>query len=133
MKYKVGDRVRIKSLDWYDENKDKNGHVKCGTATFDVNMQIYCGSITTIYAVDEIGYDLDVDWGQNVWTDEMIEGLVEEECNCITVDDIPDTIQYQTSSACIHNGFYGYSDSEGGIINNNIKTNNYGRENYRSN
>jgi hypothetical protein len=79
MRFKVGDKVRIKSLDWYNENKDKNGHVKCGTATFDVNMQIYCGSITTIYAVDEIGYDLDVDWGQNVWTDEMIEGLVEEE------------------------------------------------------
>jgi hypothetical protein len=95
MKYKEGDRVKIKSIDWYNENKDKNGHVKCGTATFDVNMQIYCGSITTIYAVDEIGYDLDVDWGQNVWTDEMIEGLVEEETKpkMVSLDDVCDWIE----------------------------------------
>ena len=27
LKYKIGDRVRIKSIDWYNENKDKNGYI----------------------------------------------------------------------------------------------------------
>ena len=27
MRFKVGDKVRIKSFDWYNENKDKDGFV----------------------------------------------------------------------------------------------------------
>ena len=78
MKYEVGDKVRIKSLDWYNNNKDEYGYINCGSRSFFTKMRDYCGKIVTIkkicktncYHLEE--YDFD-------WTDEMIEGLVEEE------------------------------------------------------
>ena len=78
MKYNVGDKVRIKSLDWYNENKDEYGYIDCGSRAFFTKMSDWCSKIATIkeicktncYHLEE--YDFD-------WTDEMIEGLVEEE------------------------------------------------------
>jgi hypothetical protein len=84
MKYKVGDRVRIKSIDWYNENKDKDGLVivEPSTHVFIPEMLEHCGKIVTIKNVFEdnnckaVYYMKEIDWD---WTDEMIEGLVEEE------------------------------------------------------
>lgn len=80
MKYNVGDKVRIKSLDWYNENKDKDGFVDFSTSVFVPGMSQFCGKIVTIedvfeeedvvYCMEGIDYD---------WTNEMFEGLVEEE------------------------------------------------------
>ena len=79
MKYNIGDKVRIKSLDWYNENKDpKHGFVYLGNGIcFYSHMSKYCGKTMTIseifgcyYVMTEHGYDN--------WTDEMIEELVEE-------------------------------------------------------
>ena len=75
MRFKVGDRVRIKSLDWYNENKDKYGDVNF----FIEEMSKFCGEIMTIKHISEVSYimeESDIAYG---WTDEMIEGLVEEE------------------------------------------------------
>ena len=80
MKYKVNDLVRIKSLDWYNKNKNKTGDVPCGEYDFVSDMSVFCGKILTI----------DVDFGNKtylmkednngfIFTDEMIEGLMEEE------------------------------------------------------
>ena len=30
MKHKAGDKVRTKSIEWYENNKDKSGIVVCG-------------------------------------------------------------------------------------------------------
>ena len=75
MKYKVGDKVRIKSLDWYNENKD--------------NLSFYTDSMALCFANEIVTiksygrypdtYRIDEDEGDFLWTDEMIEGLVEEE------------------------------------------------------
>ena len=80
LKYNEGDKVRIKSLDWYNKNKNKTGVVPCGEYDFVSDMSVFCGKILTI----------DVDFGNKtylmkednngfIFTIEMIEGLMEEE------------------------------------------------------
>ena len=81
MRYKVGDRVRIKSLDWYEKNKDEFGAVllENGNYLFFESDTIWCGKVITIVNVclDEY-YTIAEDFGKHRWTDEMIEGVIEE-------------------------------------------------------
>ena len=80
MRFKVGDRVRIKSLDWYNKNKDKAGDVPCGEYDFVSQMSVFCGKILTIDVDFEDGtYLMKEDTDGFVFEDEMIEGLAEEE------------------------------------------------------
>lgn len=81
MKYKVGDKVRIKSLDWYNKNKDEYGYVRFDELPFTPEHSKYCGCEFTISAVYEFAllspaYILKCNGYE--WTDEMIEGLVEK-------------------------------------------------------
>ena len=72
MKYKVGDKVKIKSLDWYKANKNKKGNT-----TFYRNstytMSYYCGKIAKIINVKDKSYSINLDNGLYSWTDEMFE------------------------------------------------------------
>ena len=79
MKYKVGDKVRIKSLDWYYENRDKIGQIDCGSACFIPLMETFCGQIVTISSILPMleVYRIKEDDGEFNWTDEMIERLAE--------------------------------------------------------
>ena len=80
MKYKVGDKVRIKSLDWYNKNKDEFGNIDINdNFTFYKDRSVYCGTIVTISVVYDDSYLVKEDNGGYFWIDEMIEGLVEEE------------------------------------------------------
>ena len=76
MNYKVGDKVRIKSLDWYNKNKEKmNPTVAC-----------YCGKEFTIIDIVNITikdkgqrYVVKLgNHGKRYLRDEMIECKVEE-------------------------------------------------------
>lgn len=80
MRFKVGDCVRVKSIDWYKENRNDINEVKCGVSVFVPAMTTYCGYICTISEVFEIQkvYHIIEDSGLYTWTDEMIEGLAEE-------------------------------------------------------
>ena len=81
MRYKVGDKVRIKSLDQYYKNRDKIDQVDCGNACFIRSMTTLCEKIVTISSVLptlEV-YRIKEDDGIFNWTDEMFEGLLEEE------------------------------------------------------
>lgn len=77
MKYKVGEKIRIKSIDWYNKNKDREGYVNFNqNESFSPFMSKYCGKIATIKSVDSIFqyYDIDIDKeGAWEWTDDMFD------------------------------------------------------------
>ena len=100
MKYKVGDKVRIKSLDWYNENKNKIGFICFNDANFIPEMSRYCGEILTINQIVEEYKQYLVSECAFSWTDEMIERLVEEE-----VDLIPKFGEYSTGEYCHEQSF----------------------------
>ena len=79
--YKVGDKVRIKSLDWYNECKSKVlGTVYDITPRFIEGMSKYCGQVATIIEiVTGHAYKISLDSGCYDWSGDAFEGLVEEE------------------------------------------------------
>ena len=80
MKYKAGDKVRIKSLDWYNTNKNDFGLIFCNNICFDEKMSEFCGKTVTIVAQrDNKYYYIMEDNCLSFWTDEMIEGLADVE------------------------------------------------------
>lgn len=76
-KYKIGDKVRIKSIDWYNKYKDKDSGVLCGEFVFLEDMKKFCSEILTIQEDVDDGYLMLEDNHGYVWTDEMFECLVE--------------------------------------------------------
>ena len=81
-KYKIGDKVRIKSLDWYNKNKDSNGDIEFEDGWhFTKPMSKFCGKEMIIERISHAVNPPHYMMRDNIfaWTDEMIEGLVEEE------------------------------------------------------
>ena len=80
MRYKVGDKVKIKSLDWYKTYKDECDVVYCGDILFIESMSKYCGKVLTIdriFNFNTTTYEMLEDSNEFNWTDDMIECLVE--------------------------------------------------------
>lgn len=75
-KYKIGDKVKVRSIVWYDCYKNVEGNITCGSNTFTSNMKIYCGCYLTIKSVWEDTQDYYVEENNFTWTDEMFEGKV---------------------------------------------------------
>lgn len=78
MKYKAGDKVRIRSKEWYESHKNKFGKIWTdslsgeGVVCFDQDNAKYCGKEVIIFSVESENYVL-----RGIpykWTDEMIEG-----------------------------------------------------------
>lgn len=65
MKYKVGDKVRIKSIKIFHEDDSSYG--------FTPGMSKLCGKIATITDVHLGFYYIDIDKNNYCWTDEMLE------------------------------------------------------------
>ena len=79
LKFKIGDKVRIKGFDWYYKNMDETGDIECSNNIwFYREMSKFCGKVMTISHVRADHYTM-VDDFIGYWTDEMIECKVEEE------------------------------------------------------
>ena len=80
-KLELGQKVTIKSVDWYNSNKDiDNGSIKLTTEVFVEDMSEYCGKTATIVDVfkdfdgeGDIMYRIDLDNRGWNWTEEMFE------------------------------------------------------------
>ena len=89
MKYNKGDKVRIKSIDWYNQmlsipnklvwsNKLTNEFIGiwCGSYIFTREMCSFCSSVMTIKEVGEDYYIMEEDIYNKKFTDEMISDAV---------------------------------------------------------
>ena len=77
-KLELGQKVTIKSLDWYVSNKDYyTGVIKLTAETFVEDMAEYCGKTATIVDVfkdeENFLYRIDLDNRSWNWSDEMFE------------------------------------------------------------
>jgi len=73
MKYKVGDKVKIRSKEWYEKSKDEYGDVECDSDIFIGAMNVYCGMDAIIKADEDGRYSLDIDSMKWHWSEEMFE------------------------------------------------------------
>ena len=81
MKYKPGDRVRVKSLDWYNTNKNSEGAIiSHDWHIFDESMSEFCGKVVTIVYYNSRGdcYEIKEDGKVKYWSDDMFEGIAIE-------------------------------------------------------
>ena len=85
MKYKVGDKVRIKSLEWYKSaDKNEDGHIEgYNGVLFTMGMTKYCGCDAKIIEVRSSsewkGFaKLDIDGCDWSWYDWMFEENISE-------------------------------------------------------
>ena len=75
MRYRAGNKVRIKSLDWYNENKGMNGLV----GLFTPNMVKLCGMVVTLDTAYNGKYTAIEEEAKGYYLDDsMIEGLADD-------------------------------------------------------
>ena len=78
MKHEVGEVVQIRSLDWYDKNKDNFGIISKHYGNFTPSMSAFCGRITEIKNISDeygfkAGYYIKLDDKNSIWQDWMFE------------------------------------------------------------
>ena len=111
MKYKVGDKVRIKSKEWWDaQPKNEHGNVRCGSDTFTDTMICMCGKVVEITDVLEDTYFIK-EYGYN-WTDEMFDDSYNPEKSILSeemIKDIAEVVKKHNLGVCV-------SENDGKLI-----------------
>ena len=99
MKYKIGDKVKIR-----EDLEVGKGYNDC---TFIKDMEQYKGKIATIYyCYNDDSYDIDLDGGAWFWTDGMLEDVIESENKDEKTVDIGYYLEY-CGHRVIQNVYYG--------------------------
>lgn len=80
MRYNAGDVLRVKSLEWFKENRKYDSYfcdfrVNCGKFYFHADMTPFLGKVITIRSVGSGYYNGVEDNCRFYWTDEMFEEL----------------------------------------------------------
>ena len=70
--HKVGERVRIRSKEWFDKEFKKLRFIVMG-ANLTKEHRTYCGHEATITHAAPWGYRIDIDEGRYFWDDFMFE------------------------------------------------------------
>lgn len=72
---KTGDKVTVKSLEWYNAHKDKNGRVDNNGKGFYFMPEHakYCGTTATVIDVYAGSYKISADNGKMWWEEWMFE------------------------------------------------------------
>lgn len=114
MKHKVGDKVRIKSKEWWDaQPKDEYGSVECGKDTFTDYMTCMCGKIVEIKDILDTScdlYSIKEHWAN--WTDEMFDDLYNPEKSILSeemIKDIAEVVKKHNLGVCV-------SENDGKLI-----------------
>ena len=98
-KLEVGQKVTIKSLDWYNANKNEDtGAIILDAEVFVEEMAEYCGKTATILDAfkdldgesDAIMYRIDLDnrgwnWTEEMFEPEMVEDVRIQKNNCSVI------------------------------------------------
>lgn len=106
LKYKVGDRVRIKNFDWFRNE---------GTNMLAVYMTKYYSEVVTIKSVHNGFYRIKEDGGQYCWIDEMFECKMEEETKPKYEDEVNGEY-YSTPKYLVRPSGYQFVDENGNVI-----------------
>lgn len=115
-KYKVGDKVSVNSLEWYENNKDEYGNIESSSTSFRKDMSLYCGKSATITDVNlgykHVDYHIDIDNGYWYWSEEFLEYITTNEPTTLYTD-LANAINKVVSE---HNQSVMVEEIEGGII-----------------
>lgn len=72
--HKVGEKVKIRSKEWFDEEFKKIRFIVMG-ANLTKEHRLYCGEEATITHASPFGYRIDIDNERNLWDDFMFESI----------------------------------------------------------
>ena len=110
MKYKVGDKVRIKSKEWWDAQPKIKGDVDCGEYYFTKEMTPMCGKVVEISVLGSVSYNLKGCLYH--WTDEMFDDSYIPEKSILSeemIKDIAEVVKKHNLGVCV-------SENEGKLI-----------------